>query len=260
VCVFSWESEAGASFTVAEDSKNPVQLKRGTRITLHLKKDQYEYLEERRLKDLVKRHSEFIGFPISLWVEKEKEEEVEENTTADKDAEGKDKVKVEDDKPKEKTKKKVKTGEWELLNKQKPIWTRKPEEVKKEEYSSFYKTLTNDWDDYLGVKHFKVEGQLEFKSILYVPKNPPFDMFEPKKKNNNIRLYVRRVFIMDDCKELCPEWLNFVKVHAHSRAGSRAHPSLSQLTDPCVVPSLPLCVFVCVGHRRLRGPASEHFS
>jgi len=209
---YVWTSEAGSSFIVAPDTEGE-RLTRGTKIVLHLKKDQQEYLEEKRIKELVKKHSEFIGFPVNLAVTKETEKEVEEDEEASKDADDKTKVEDATDEDAKKTKKKVKESktELELLNAVKPIWTRKPEEVTKEEYAAFYKSLSNDWEEHLAVKHFSVEGQLEFKAILYVPQRAPFDMFEAKKKSNAIKLYVRRVFIMDDCKDLIPEYLSFVK-------------------------------------------------
>merc|ERR1711939_657158 len=171
---------------------------------------------ERRLKDLVKKHSEFISYPISLWTEKTTEKEGSDDEAEEDDAaeeEGKiTEIKDEDEK-KEKKKKTVKevSHEWALMNKQKPIWMRAPEEISKDEYSAFYKSLTNDWEEQLAVKHFAVEGQLEFKSVLFVPKRAPFDLFDGKKKANNMKLYVRRVFIMDNCEDIIPEYLSFVK-------------------------------------------------
>jgi len=217
----TWKSSAGGSFTVtADDEASKMEIGRGTRIELTLKEDMKEYLEERRLKDLVKKHSEFIGFPIKLYVEKTEEKEVTDDEAEEEDEEGEDGPKIEDvteedGKEKEKKTKKIKevTHDWDHLNGQKPIWMRKSDDVTAEEYGAFYKSLSNDWEDHAAVKHFSVEGQLEFRSVLFVPRRAPFDMFEggSKKKCNAIKLYVRRVFIMDNCEDLMPEWLSFVK-------------------------------------------------
>merc|ERR1719267_263243 len=175
---YIWESQAGGTFTVKRDDSG--EIKRGTKMVLHLKDDQLEYLEEKRIKDLVKKHSEFISYPISLWTEKTTEKEVSDDEAEEEDKkEGEEeegKIEEIDDKPKEKKTKKVKevSHEWNLMNKQKPIWMRNPEEITKDEYAAF-------------------------------------DMFDNKKKANNIKLYVRRVFIMDNCEDLMPEYLSFVK-------------------------------------------------
>tara|TARA_Y100000817_G_C16860618_1_gene545639 strand:+ start:890 stop:3040 length:2151 start_codon:yes stop_codon:yes gene_type:complete len=236
-----WESNAGGSFTVVEDEGE--KFDRGTSIILHMKDDQLGYLEERRLKELVKTHSEFIGFPISLLVEKTVEREVTDDDEPEEPAkkaeepekdgetdESKEEVaggseevveegKVEDVEKDEKTEEpknkkiiKEKVQEWQLLNKHKPLWMRKPEDVTQEEYAAFYKALANDWDDHLDVKHFKAEGQLEFRAMLFVPKRAPHQMFDKMhEKKNNIKLYVRRVFITDTFDDLMPDYLSFIQ-------------------------------------------------
>ena len=254
-----WESSAGGSFTVVKDESEA--LGRGTKIVLKLKEDMLEYLEESKVKGLVKKHNEFVSYPVNLWVEKTEEkevtddeeeveeeveevvkevvdgvvEEVSEEGKEEVSEEGKEEVLVEEvsddddapvvedvtdetgeNAPVKKTKKvKEVSYLWEKLNNMKPLWTRKPEDVTFEEYSEFYKGLSNDWEEHAAVKHFAVEGQLEFKSVLFVPKRAPFDLFqgggEGKKKMNGIKLYVRRVFITDESADLMPEWLQFVK-------------------------------------------------
>merc|ERR1719225_1149863 len=172
---YVWESSAGGSFTIKTDTDGE-PLGRGTKIVLHLKEEKKEG-DEPKVEDV---------------------------------GEDEDEDKADKDKKKKKTIKEKYTED-EELNKTKPIWTRNPDDISQEEYGEFYKSLTNDWEEHLAVKHFSAEGQLEFRALLFIPKRAPFDLFENKKGKNNIKLYVRRVFIMDNCEEVIPEYLNFVK-------------------------------------------------
>ena len=237
---YIWDSSAGGTFTIKKDTLDN-DLKRGTKMDLYLKEDHLEYLETHKIKELIKKHSAFINYPISIQVEKTIEEEVEDTDEPKQDTDepkqdtdepkqDTDEPKQDTDEPKQDTdepiiedvndndesKKKMKKitrveKDWELCNVQKPIWTRNQSDITSEEYTSFYKSISNDWENELALKHFSVEGQIEFKSLLFIPKRAPQDIFTKNKKINNIKLYVRRVFITDDNTDLCPEWLNFVK-------------------------------------------------
>jgi len=203
---YKWESTAGGSFSISLDDSSMV-LKRGTAIILNLKEDMIHYLDE--LKTLITRHNQFIGFPIYLQTVKTRtvdlQEEVPETAS--------DEVKVEDveESPKPKTTTES-YNDWDIVNQEKPLWTRNPKDITTEEYNRFYKAISNDFEDSLEVSHFSVEGQLEFKGLLFVPKRAPFDLYDKKtQKQNNIKLYVRRVFITDTVDDLVPEYLSFVK-------------------------------------------------
>jgi molecular chaperone HtpG len=218
-----WESSAGGSFSINEADESEC-LTRGTKIVLHLKEDQKEYTDQERIRQVLTKHSQYLGFPIKLQVTRETEvpvdvtdvpdvteEEVKQNDgdvadVADDESDDEDDVK-----PPKMEKKTV--VEFDIVNKQQPIWARKSEDVTHDEYAAFYRSMTNDWEDHMAVKHFSVEGQVEFKSLLYIPPRAPFDMFSggASKKMNNIKLYVRKVLIMDESNDLLPEYLSFFK-------------------------------------------------
>ena len=215
-----WESNAGGSFTIEELEDEVTE--HGVRIVLGMKEECLEYLDENKIKEIVKKHSEFINYPINLWTVRTESKEVPDDSedteepTEEKEETEEEEGKIEDVTEEEEKKPKMKTvteevTEWKQLNTQKPVWLRKPDEVTDEEHAAFFKSLSNDWDNHLAVKHFVAEGQIEYKSVLYLPKRPQFDMFNNNnKKKNNIKLYVKRVFIMDKCEELMPEWLSFI--------------------------------------------------
>ncbi|KAL9959659.1 hypothetical protein ACROYT_G032999 [Oculina patagonica] len=242
---YIWESDA-ASFSISEDPRGNT-LGRGTTVSVHLKEEARDFLEPDTIKDLVKKYSQFINFNIYLWTSKteEVEEPIEEEAAAEdkkadeaaedkkeeKDAE-KEEEKKDEDKEKEdkdddveveeesedkekkpKTKKVEKTvWDWELINTNKPIWSRKPKDVKDEEYNEFYKSFTKDHDDPLAKTHFVAEGEVTFRSILYVPKSAPHNLFsEYGKKMDQIKLYVRRVFITDNFEDMMPKYLSFIR-------------------------------------------------
>merc|ERR1712093_721684 len=197
-------------------------LGRGSSITLHLKDDCKEFTEPDKIKDLVKKYSEFISFPIYLKetktvekevpVEEEKKDEKKEDDKKDDKKDDKLDVKDGDDEAKKKTKKvSEEVVEWNQVNSEKAIWTRSPRDVEDDDYNRFYKTISKDSEGPLTKMHFAAEGEIEFRSILFVPPKAPYDLMEGKAKSQAIKLYVRRVFITDEFEDMMPRWLSFIK-------------------------------------------------
>merc|ERR1739845_141379 len=214
-----WESSADASFTVVDDPRGNT-LGRGSRVTLHLKEEAHDYLSEDKLKETAKKYSQFIQFPIYVKVKKEVDADAEEEDDDDddkEDEEEKDDVETKDDDEKEeeeekKTPTKKTVYEWEQVNTQKAIWLRSKEDVTEEEYNEFYKSISKDYLDPLAYTHFNAEGEIEFKSILFLPKKAPFDMMDNYwTKKSEVNLFVRRVLVADKFDELLPRYLNFVR-------------------------------------------------
>lgn len=220
---YKWSSDAKGEFTV-EPYDDP-SLIRGTRIIIHLKDDYNDYLEETTLRQIICKHSNYINYPVYLYCKKTRE--VEESESSDKISE-ESKVSEEkdsepyiedddfmDDDQNNDSKKNKKTEtyfEFEQLNKIKPIWTKNTQDITEDEYKNFYQSLTdNKWEEYMFVKHFKTEGDPEFTGLFYIPSTAPFDMFDSKRKRKNVKLYVRRVFITDNCEELVPDYLSFLR-------------------------------------------------
>jgi len=209
-----WESDA-ASFSVAKDPRGNT-LGRGTTISLFLKEEAHENLEPSRIKELVRKYSQFINFPIYLWeskvekVEEPDEEEEEEKEDAGDDEDGK--VEEEEDKKPKKKQVDKTVWDWVLINENKPLWTKKPAEVSEDEYNEFYKSFSKDSENPMAKSHFTAEGEVTFKSILFIPKTSPHDMFQNYgKRVDAIKMYVRRVFITDNFEDMMPKYLSFIR-------------------------------------------------
>uniref|UniRef100_A0A7S1WYH7 Histidine kinase/HSP90-like ATPase domain-containing protein n=1 Tax=Tetraselmis chuii TaxID=63592 RepID=A0A7S1WYH7_9CHLO len=231
---YIWESKADGNFAISEDHESE-PLGRGTQINIYLKDEAQEYANEDKLRSLVEKYSEFINFPIYMYASKEVQEEVEideEEGEGDDEGEGdedeseegdegegddeegdvEDEEEEEDDGVQTKTVTKT-VWEWELLNDNSAIWLRNPSEVEDEEYEKFYKSIAKD--DYgkpLSWTHFKAEGDVEFRSVLFIPETAPHGLYDNYWSSAaSLKLYVRRVFISDEFEDLVPRYLNFLK-------------------------------------------------
>jgi heat shock protein beta len=213
-----WQSAADGAFTVAEDPRGNT-LPRGTQVILHIKEDATEFLDEDALTKLITRYSQFIAYPISIWAKKTVTEEVpvEEEAPVEKEKEETDDLQVSEDEDEETAKPKTKTvskeiHEWKVLNTAKPLWTRNAKDITEEEYVEFYKSFTKDTNGYLTKIHFNAEGELSFRSILYIPKTADYNLYDKfYEKSTSLKLYVRKVLISDEFDDFLPRYLNFVK-------------------------------------------------
>ena len=198
---YRWESAANNSFTISEDDSEPMRDGSGTRIILHLKDDCKDFLENFKLVELMKRYSEFIQFPVFGWESRTEFDEVPDGD--EKDADGKPKMKrvprTEED--------------WSQVNVVKPLWMRRPKEVEQAEYEEFYKTISKDFAPPLAHTHFAVEGDVEFRALLFCPKMLPAELRQSmfQEDGKQLRLYVKRVFISDSFDDLLPRWLCFLR-------------------------------------------------
>ena len=193
---YMWESTGNGTFDVQLDT-NDYELKRGSILMLYLKDDMSEYLEDTKITELIKKHNQFIEFPIFVETQKTREVELE----VELEVEGTEPQKVSET-----------YFDFEQVNKEKPIWCRSNKDVSEDEYTEFYKSMTGDYDTYLDVCHFTVEGQVDFKGLLYIPKRSPIDLFDGQtKRKGMVKLYSRKVFITDDCEDLLPEYMKFVR-------------------------------------------------
>jgi len=212
---YVWESDS-VKFSIAKDPRGNT-LARGTCISLYLKEEAGDYLQHQSVKDLIQKYSQFINFPISLWSSKQVEEEEPIEEEADEEVKADDDeaaVEDESDEEKPKTRKVTKTvWDWELINSTKPIWQRPTSEIEESEYEAFYKAIAKDSTTPMTRTHFNAEGEVSFKAILFVPKAAERDMFNDygQKKTDNIKMYVRRVFITDDFTDMMPKYLQFIR-------------------------------------------------
>eukprot|EP01024_Parvocaulis_polyphysoides_P044832 TRINITY_DN41537_c0_g1_i2.p2 TRINITY_DN41537_c0_g1~~TRINITY_DN41537_c0_g1_i2.p2 ORF type:complete len:302 (-),score=39.95 TRINITY_DN41537_c0_g1_i2:29-934(-) len=211
-----FESEVGSKqYTIKEDPEE--SIKRGTKVTLFIKEDAEAYVSDKKLSDLIKQYSEFISFPINLWAVKREYQQVMDQEATDKKQAQADKKAEEEGKEAEKVQPVMKSeGEdvwdWRVQNQNKPLWARDAKEVTQDEYNNFYKQTFKEFMEPMAVKHFSVEGTIQFDALLFIPGMAPFDMDDWNSKSNSMKLFVKRVFISDQFDEdLLPRYLRFIK-------------------------------------------------